>query len=276
MELNDIQNPSKVVVGHRLNGRTLDLDLSQESDGFRRFYAHLLAIYQRPPKQTLIFEHPEDGIHPGALSLLADEFKAAPQEGHGQIILTTHSPRLLDHFDVDQIRVVELVGLETRIGHLSRAKRITTREITRARRASHSRPSPNATGGSRRMRRLILFVEGDGESDAVPTLVKRLLNEKGDWNDLFLDDAAFRVGSIDKLVKADFRDRKRYLAAGLKRSNVAGVLLILDGDIREGGRAKRFARPPPPDHWRSKPNMLEREERFRSQLFSRYKNSKHG
>lgn len=88
------------------------------------------------------------------------------------------------------------------------------------------------------MRRLILFVEGDGESDAVPTLVKRLLNEKGDWNDLFLDDAAFRVGSIDKLVKADFRDWKRYLAAGLKRSNVAGVLLILDGDIEKvGGKA---------------------------------------
>ena len=81
VELNDIQNPSTVVVGHRFDGKTLALGLSQESDGFRRFYAHLLAIYQRPPKQTLIFEHPEDGIHPGALSLLADEFKAAPEAG---------------------------------------------------------------------------------------------------------------------------------------------------------------------------------------------------
>jgi hypothetical protein len=119
VELNDIQNPSKVVVGHRFDGKTLALDLSQESDGFRRFYAHLLAIYQRPPKQTLIFEHPEDGIHPGALSLLAEEFKAAPEQGHGQVVLTTHSPELLDHFDADQIRVVELAGLETRIGFIS-------------------------------------------------------------------------------------------------------------------------------------------------------------
>ena len=119
VELNDIQNPSKVVVGHKFDGKTLALDLSQESDGFRRFYAHLLAIYQRPPKQTLIFEHPEDGIHPGALSLLAEEFKAAPEAGHGQVILTTHSPKLLDHFDVEQIRVVELDGLETRIGLIS-------------------------------------------------------------------------------------------------------------------------------------------------------------
>jgi len=119
VELNDIQKPSGVVVGHRFDGKTLVLDLSQESDGFRRFYAHLLAIYQRPSKQTLIFEHPEDGIHPGALSLLAEEFKAAPAAGNGQVILTTHSPELLDHFDVEQIRVVELAGLETRIGFIS-------------------------------------------------------------------------------------------------------------------------------------------------------------
>jgi AAA domain, putative AbiEii toxin, Type IV TA system len=119
VELNDLQNPSSVVVGHRFDGKTLALGLSQESDGFRRFYAHLLAIYQRPPKQTLIFEHPEDGIHPGALSLLAEEFKAAPEHGHGQVILTTHSPKLLDHFDVEQIRVVELSGSETRIGFVS-------------------------------------------------------------------------------------------------------------------------------------------------------------
>ncbi len=128
VELNDLQNPTGVVVGHRFDGKTLVLDLSQESDGFRRFYAHLLAIYQRPPKQTLIFEHPEDGIHPGALSLLADEFKAAPGQGHGQVILTTQSPRLLDQFDVDQIRVVELAGSETRIGFVSSELREAVRD----------------------------------------------------------------------------------------------------------------------------------------------------
>jgi len=119
VELNSLQNPDHVVVGHKFKGKTLALKLEQESDGFRRFYAHLLALYQRPPKQTLLFEHPEDGIHPGALALLADEFKAAAEDGRGQIILTTHSPRLLDHFDADQIRVVELDGFATRIGLIS-------------------------------------------------------------------------------------------------------------------------------------------------------------
>ena len=120
VELNDILHPSHVVVGHRFNGKTVPLLLSQESDGFRRFCAHLLALYQRPPKQTLFFEHPEDGIHPGALSLLAEEFKAAPADGRGHIILTTHSPKLLDQFDADQIRVVEIEGFATRIGKMSK------------------------------------------------------------------------------------------------------------------------------------------------------------
>ncbi|MDZ7618594.1 MAG: ATP-binding protein [Patescibacteria group bacterium] len=119
VELNDIQQPGHIVVGHKLNGRILPLQLSQESAGFRRFYAYLLALYQRPSKQTLLFEHPEDGIHPGALSLLAEEFNAAPVAGRGQVLLTTHSPKLLDHFDAEQIRVVELDGLETRIGFVS-------------------------------------------------------------------------------------------------------------------------------------------------------------
>jgi predicted ATPase len=128
VELDDIQKPRTVVVGHKFDGKTLALDLSQESDGFRRFYAHLLAIYQLPPRQTLIFEHPEDGIHPGALSLLAEEFKAAPEAGRGQVILTTHSPKLLDQFDVEQIRVVELAGLETRIGLISAEQREAIRD----------------------------------------------------------------------------------------------------------------------------------------------------
>jgi predicted ATPase len=128
VELNDLLNPSAIVVGHRFDGKTLALQLSQESDGFRRFYAHLLALYQRPPKQTLVFEHPEDGIYPGALSLLADEFKAAPRNGRGQILLTTHSPKLLDEFDADQIRVVEIDGFTTRIGNMSDEQREAIRD----------------------------------------------------------------------------------------------------------------------------------------------------
>jgi predicted ATPase len=123
VELDAIQTPKTAFVGHRLGDKTLTLELSQESDGFRHFYAHLLALYQTPPKQTLVFEEPENGIYPGALALLADEFKAAPGAKRGQVLLTTHSPSLLDYFSADQIRVVELVDLETKIGNLAEEQR---------------------------------------------------------------------------------------------------------------------------------------------------------
>lgn len=135
VELDAIQQPKTAYVGHRLGERTLTLELRQESDGFRRFYAHLLALYQTPPKQTLVFEEPENGIYPGALALLADEFKAAPeaQPARGQVLVTTHSPALLDHFSADQIRVVELVDLETKIGRLAEEqKQSLVEELLRA------------------------------------------------------------------------------------------------------------------------------------------------
>lgn len=125
IELDSIQNPSTVIVGHKFANESdiVTLNLAQESAGFRRCYAYLLALYQRPPKQTLLFEHPEDGIHPGAMSLLAEELQAAPDEGRGQVIFTTHNPMLLDRFSTEHIRVVELVNGSTLIGPLSSEQR---------------------------------------------------------------------------------------------------------------------------------------------------------
>lgn len=128
VELDSITSPQKVVVGHDANGKVLQLSLEQESDGLRRFYAHLLALYQTPPKLTLIFEEPENAIFPGALSVLAEEFKAAPREHRGQVILTTHSPILLDAFDVDNVRVVELKDGWTVVGRVAREQRDAVRD----------------------------------------------------------------------------------------------------------------------------------------------------
>jgi predicted ATPase len=120
VELNSIQKSTEVVVGHELGNHVIALNLSQESDGFRRYYAHLLSLYQIPPKQLLMFEEPENGIFPGALRNLAEEFNAAANDHRGQILLTTHSPMLLDGFQPEQIRVVELdpQALRTQIGFL--------------------------------------------------------------------------------------------------------------------------------------------------------------
>jgi predicted ATP-dependent endonuclease of OLD family len=107
---------SQILVTHSGDGRPLELELSQESEGFRRLLACLIALYQEPSKQTLIFDEPEKGIYPAGLGILAEEFKGYASKGRGQVLLTTHSPEFLDHFPPENIRVVEMHHYNTRIG----------------------------------------------------------------------------------------------------------------------------------------------------------------
>ncbi len=114
----DLDQPGRreIIVSHEAGGHLLTFKLDQESEGFRRLLACLIALYQSPPKQTLLFDEPEKGIYPAGLAILADEFKGYASKGRGQIILTTHSPEFLDHFSPEQIRVVEMKGYATQIG----------------------------------------------------------------------------------------------------------------------------------------------------------------
>jgi hypothetical protein len=117
----DLELPERkqLKIGYQVGDKIMLMDVASESEGFRRYLATLLALFQTPAKQTLIFEHPENGIHPGALETLANEFKRHVRQGRGQIILTTHSPQLLDHFEPEQIRVVDIENQQTKIGPLA-------------------------------------------------------------------------------------------------------------------------------------------------------------
>ena len=142
----------KVTVSMSAGDKILTLELSQQSEGFRRYLAHLIAIYQFPPKQLLIFDEPEKGLYPGALSALAEQFRSCPSAGRGQVILTTHNPALLDHFQPEEIRVVDLDRLETRIGPVStpqveavREQLMTTGELLTVDPARFESPSGEPT-----------------------------------------------------------------------------------------------------------------------------------
>jgi predicted ATPase len=114
----DLEQPyrQRIVVHQEKKGKVLMFQLSQESEGFRRLLACLLALYQSPPKLTLIFDEPEKGIYPAGLAILADEFKGYAEKGRGQVLLTTHSPDFLDHFAAEHLRVVEMRDGATHIG----------------------------------------------------------------------------------------------------------------------------------------------------------------
>ena len=78
----------------------------QLSDGSIRFICLVTALKQLDPPRTIIFDEPELGLHPYALTLLGSLFDSAPEEM--QIIVATQSVSLVDEFSVDDLIVVEL------------------------------------------------------------------------------------------------------------------------------------------------------------------------
>ena len=95
-------------------------------------------------------------------------------------------------------------------------------------------------------RRLVLFVEGEGDRLALPLLVKQLLTDLGAWSHLFLDTQPFIVGNVAELMADNGRHWVRWLNAARRRPGLGAVLLVQDGDlVRIRGEdfcAVRFAR----------------------------------
>ena len=78
----------------------------QLSDGSIRFICLVTALMQPDPPRTIIFDEPELGLHPYALTLLGSLLDSASEDM--QVIVATQSPQLLDEFSVDDLIVVEL------------------------------------------------------------------------------------------------------------------------------------------------------------------------
>ena len=77
------------------------------STGTLRILA-LLAILRHPnPPPVIVIEEVENGLDPRTLNLLVDEIRRVVEGGTTQVILTTHSPYLLDLLTLSQIIVVE-------------------------------------------------------------------------------------------------------------------------------------------------------------------------
>ena len=55
---------------------------------------------------VIILDEPELGLHPFAITQLAEMIKDAAF--HSQVIIATQSKDLVDHFDIDDISVVEM------------------------------------------------------------------------------------------------------------------------------------------------------------------------
>ena len=116
-EVEEILTPLKgereVYIAIREKGIERPLSYRQIADGTLRLLAFITALHL---DSTLVaFEEPENCVHPHLLETLVDMLRKAPC----QVVVTTHSPYLLDYVKPEEIVVVEKIEGETKARRLS-------------------------------------------------------------------------------------------------------------------------------------------------------------
>ena len=97
-------------------------DVSSFSDGTLRFIA-LATLLQQPPElrpTVILIDEPELGMHPYAITLLASLIKQASTTS--QVIVSTQSSLLLDHFEPEDALVADRVNGATELRRLDSEK----------------------------------------------------------------------------------------------------------------------------------------------------------
>jgi predicted ATPase len=99
-------------------GRSVYLQLAEQnfklpswlfSTGTLRLLA-LLAVLRNPdPPPLVVIEEIENGLDPRTIALIVEEIRSAIGTGRTQVIVTTHSPYLLDLLSLSQIIIVERI-----------------------------------------------------------------------------------------------------------------------------------------------------------------------
>ena len=108
-------------------GKPVTFPAQSVSDGTLRALAVLTAGFQDAPGLVGI-EEPETGIHPAAAAVLREALFEA--SANRQILLTSHSPELLDDPELPPETVIAVQAADgvTRLGPLDRAGRMALRE----------------------------------------------------------------------------------------------------------------------------------------------------
>lgn len=72
------------------------------SDGTIKMFAYLVLLHDPSPHPLLCVEEPENQLYPTLLAELAEEFRSYGHRG-GQVLVSTHSPDLLNAVELDEI-----------------------------------------------------------------------------------------------------------------------------------------------------------------------------
>lgn len=88
-------------IHERENGRDVAFNSQQANDGVLRVLAVASLLYVPKPPSVVMFEEPENGIHPQLLREVVQilrELTLRKPPNHCQVFFTTHSPYVLDEF----------------------------------------------------------------------------------------------------------------------------------------------------------------------------------
>lgn len=111
-------NPDKIRLEWRHVGTEDYFDAASLSDGTLRFIA-LATLFLQPESHrpsVILVDEPELGLHPFAITMLASLVKQSATKT--QVILSTQSPLLLDHFDPQDVLVADRVDSGTILSRL--------------------------------------------------------------------------------------------------------------------------------------------------------------
>lgn len=103
-------NKKEIILNWRHRKSDLVFGPHQLSDGTLRAIC-LIGLLMQPAEELphlIIVDEPELGLHPYALNVVASLFRSASH--HAQVLLSTQSGAFLDHFDVEDIIIVERDG----------------------------------------------------------------------------------------------------------------------------------------------------------------------
>jgi predicted ATPase len=113
---------TRILLHWRQHHSEAEFGPEQLSDGTLRAIALVTVLLQPEPglPDLLIFDEPEIGLHPYALSVIAALLKRASR--HTQVIIATQSPTLLDRFNPEDLIVVDRKGNESSFSRPDLAK----------------------------------------------------------------------------------------------------------------------------------------------------------
>ncbi len=117
-------NPDKILLEWKHKGSDAYFDTSSLSDGSLRFIV-LATLFLQPDvyrPSVILVDEPELGLHPYAITMLASLVKQASTKT--QVIVSTQSPLLLDHFQPEDVLVADRVDGGTQFTRLDSTKMI--------------------------------------------------------------------------------------------------------------------------------------------------------